>query len=139
MSWHMHAVEWPFVPLTNPPIPQVSASDDSTHPIDAFLLKQLEDEGLTMNPTATPRALVRRAYNDLIGLPPSMETVTNLEMDPSEANWERLIRNLLNRPQYGERWQAIGWILCVLPKQTAMNVTVPNLRPGATGITSSSP
>jgi hypothetical protein len=109
MSWHMHAVEWPFVPLTNPPIPQISASDGSTHPIDAFLLKKLEAEGLTMNPTATPRALVRRACNDLIGLPTSMEMVTKLEMDPSEANWERLIWNLLNRPQYGERW-ASHWL-----------------------------
>jgi len=41
------------------------------NPIDAFVFAQLEAKGLTPNPAASRRELIRRAYFDLIGLPPA--------------------------------------------------------------------
>ncbi len=85
---------WAFQPLK-------SSHGDS---IDSLLSDALSRRGLTMNPPATPRALVRRAYFDLHGMPPSPEAVAAFEADPSAEAWERLIDRLLASPHYGERW-----------------------------------
>ncbi|OYV78415.1 MAG: hypothetical protein B7Z73_19835, partial [Planctomycetia bacterium 21-64-5] len=60
---------WAFTPPQQAPLPQVGV----THPIDAFVLSRLNERGLTLAPAATPAALCRRLYLDLIGLPPSRE------------------------------------------------------------------
>jgi hypothetical protein len=48
--------------------------------------------------------LVRRAYFDLIGLPPTPEQIEAFEREPPQDAWVRLIDQLLASPQYGERW-----------------------------------
>ena len=48
--------------------------------------------------------LVRRAYLDLIGLPPSPAEVSAFVNDKSTNAWEKLIDRLLASPHYGERW-----------------------------------
>ena len=57
---------------------------------------------------AAPRAdrltLVRRAYLDLIGLPPTPAEVAAFLADQTPSAWERLIDRLLASPHYGERW-----------------------------------
>ncbi|MBM4077678.1 MAG: DUF1549 domain-containing protein, partial [Planctomycetes bacterium] len=53
---------------------------------------------------ASKQTLVRRAYFDLLGLPPSPEQVDRFINDSSENAWEKLIAELLASPQYGERW-----------------------------------
>ena len=55
-------------------------------------------------PRADARTLVRRAYFDLIGLPPPPERVEKFAADPSPGAWAALIDELLAMPQYGERW-----------------------------------
>src|SRR6185369_6557585 len=71
---------------------------------DAFLLTKLETAGLAPAPPADPVALIRRAYYDLTGLPPSPEEVEQFVADPSDAAYERLVNRLLESPQYGEKW-----------------------------------
>ena len=44
-------------------------------PIDAFVLAKLASKGWTLSPPADKRTLIRRAYFDLHGLPPSMAEV----------------------------------------------------------------
>ncbi len=73
-------------------------------PIDAFLLARLEDAGLTPNPEADRRTLIRRVTFDLTGLPPSPEEVEAFENDPNPDAYERLVERLLSSPRYGERW-----------------------------------
>lgn len=94
---------WAFQPVTTPVVPKVKGRG-AAHPIDAFVLARLQERGLAMNKAATPREQVRRAYFDLIGLPPTPEDVAAFERDPSDAAWEVLVNRLLASPQYGERW-----------------------------------
>ncbi len=81
----------------------------SPHPIDQLISTRLNETGFSPSPQATPREQIRRAYFDLIGLPPSFEEVQAFENDPTDENWERILTDLLNRPQFGER-QASAWL-----------------------------
>jgi hypothetical protein len=94
---------WAFQPVQLPPIPPTSNSQ-SRNFIDAFVLAKLKERKLAMNPPATPRELVRRAYFDLLGLPPTPEEVATFEKNPSDRAWAELLDRLLVSPQYGERW-----------------------------------
>lgn len=95
---------WAFQPIQRPDTPTVKASDRVVTPIDALVLQKLEAHNLTMAPQADKTTLVRRAYFDLIGLPPTFEQVQAFVNDPSPGAWERLIDDLLQSPHYGERW-----------------------------------
>jgi hypothetical protein len=48
--------------------------------------------------------LIRRAYFDLHGLPPTPEQVEEFVNDQSSDAYEKLIERLLASPRYGERW-----------------------------------
>ncbi len=74
------------------------------NPIDAFILAKLEAKGLKPNPPATKRELIRRAYYDLTGLPPTPEEVEAFVADPSPSAYEALVDRLLDSPHYGEKW-----------------------------------
>lgn len=78
--------------------------DGAANPIDAFVLGTLRAKGLTPAPPADRRTLIRRAWFDLVGLPPPPERVERFEKDPSPDAWPKLIDELLASPQYGERW-----------------------------------
>ena len=47
---------------------------------------------------------MRRAYLDLLGLPPTLEETAEFLSDTERGAWERLIDRLLASPHYGERW-----------------------------------
>ncbi|HAE20268.1 MAG TPA: hypothetical protein DCG41_13705, partial [Verrucomicrobiales bacterium] len=53
---------------------------------------------------ATKRTLIRRAYLDLHGLPPSTSQIEAFLSDERPDAWGRLIDELLKSPRYGERW-----------------------------------
>ncbi len=55
-------------------------------------------------PVAEKRTLVRRAYLDLLGIPPTYEQVTAFQNDTAPDAFARLVDQLLNSPLYGERW-----------------------------------
>ncbi len=66
-------------------------------------------------PLAEPLALMRRAYYDLIGLPPSPEEVDAYQRDPNPRRYDELIDRLLESPHYGECWgrhwlDAVGYV-----------------------------
>jgi hypothetical protein len=101
---------WAFQPVVRPAIPEAGSGSGAGsksvkgHPIDAFLGERLREKGLELSSSASPRELVRRAYFDLLGLPPAPEVVEAFERDPSDAAWESLVTGLLASPAYGERW-----------------------------------
>ena len=79
------------------------------NPIDRFVLGRLETAGLEPAPQAGRRALVRRAYFDLLGLPPTPEQTEAFVKDNSPEAWSKLIDTLLASKHYGERW-ARHWL-----------------------------
>jgi hypothetical protein len=93
---------WAFKLPVQAPLPVVSA--DLKNPIDRFLEKARLDRGLKAAPRADRLTLLRRAYLDLIGLPPSPAEIAAFMADTTPGAWDRLIDKLLASPHYGERW-----------------------------------
>ncbi|MSV30852.1 MAG: DUF1553 domain-containing protein [Bryobacterales bacterium] len=91
----------------NPPAVKNAAAVRS--PIDAFVLHKLEAKGLRLNPEAAREKLIRRAYFDLTGLPPTPEEVQSFAADGSPVAYAGLIDRLLASERYGERW-ARHWL-----------------------------
>ena len=98
---------WAFVPLKMTSVPKVKNSQWVSNEIDHFVLSKLEAAGLQPNNPAQHRALLRRLYFDIIGLPPAPEEVANFltaaDGNPRAA-LESVVDQLLNSPHYGERW-----------------------------------
>ena len=92
---------WAFRPPVPAPVPP---SDVYTHPVDRFLEAARHGAGVEASPRADRLTLLRRAYLDLIGLPPTPEQIDAFLADTERGAWERLIEQLLDSPHYGERW-----------------------------------
>jgi mono/diheme cytochrome c family protein len=100
-EWQNH---WAFEPVQDPAPPRVERSGWEDNPIDAFVLERLTAAGLQPNPQADKRTLVRRAYYDLWGLPPTAAQIEAFVNDESDDAWPRLIDELLESHHYGEKW-----------------------------------
>ncbi len=100
---------WPWTKLVEPEVPQVWNKEWSEHPIDAFVLKKLEEQGLQSASSASPRALLRRVQFGLVGLPPDPQEMRKFLQDPSPQEYRRRINQLLDDDSYGERW-ARHWL-----------------------------
>jgi len=103
------ADHWSFSAPREHPLPEVRQAGWLTAPIDRFVLAKLEQAGLAPSPEADRRTLIRRAYYDVIGLPPSPEEVRRFVEDQDPRAFERMVERLLDRPGYGERW-ARHWL-----------------------------
>jgi hypothetical protein len=95
---------WAFQPIRRPDVPDDSTTTWDDQPIDGFVFSRLAAKKLLPSRSASKRQLARRLYFDLIGLPPTYEEVEKFVADPSPQAFENLVNDLLNRPQYGERW-----------------------------------
>jgi hypothetical protein len=95
---------WSFQPLRRVDAPPVQNGSWCRTPVDRFVMAKLEANGIAPNPIADRRKLIRRAYFDLIGLPPAPEEVETFVNDPAPDAYERLIGRLMKNPHYGERW-----------------------------------
>jgi hypothetical protein len=93
---------WAFQKPVKSAVPQVPGNP--ANPIDAFLEKTRIEKGLKAAPQADRITLLRRAYLDLIGLPPTPAEANEFLADQSPRAWENLIDRLLASPHYGERW-----------------------------------
>jgi hypothetical protein len=93
---------WAFQKPIRPPAP--AGVRANANPIDAFLEKERVKRGLRPAPPADRTTLLRRAYLDLIGLPPTPGETAAFLADSSPRAWENLIESLLASPHYGERW-----------------------------------
>lgn len=86
---------WSFQPLQNVMPPQVKNTPWVRTDIDRFILARLEAKGLSPNEEPGRRALVRRVYFDVWGLPPEPGEVEAFVGDTSPDAYERLIDRLL--------------------------------------------
>jgi len=100
---------WAFQPPHTAAVPKPARAGWSSNPIDAFLFAKMSEKGLTPSPRADSRTLIRRAYLDLTGLPPSPEEVSAFVNDKTPDAYQKLVDRLLASPHYGERW-ARHWL-----------------------------
>jgi hypothetical protein len=101
-KWGKH---WSFEKLQRPEIPERHA-----HPIDAFVLRRLEQEGMAFSQPANVRTLLRRLSFDLTGLAPTPELSASLDDSPNdEAYWARVTEDMLASPHHAER-MAMWWL-----------------------------
>jgi len=98
---------WAFQTLKKPEVPI-----SGLNPVDAFVRAKLNREKIKPAPAAHFRNLVKRAYLDLHGLPPTPYEIYQFRLawdkDPDKA-WTDLIDRLLDSPHYGER-SAQHWL-----------------------------
>jgi hypothetical protein len=94
---------WAFRPVAkrNPP---TDPSGWSANAVDRFIAQGFRSQGLKPVSAAPKGVLLRRAYFDLLGLPPTPEEVRAFVADESPTAFEEIIDRLLASPQYGERW-----------------------------------
>ena len=100
---------WAFQPPRRPEVPAVRQAGLVRNPIDSFLLEKLESRQLGYSPGADRLVLLRRAYLDLIGMPPTASEVEAYLNDQRSNAYEQMIERLLASPHYGERW-AQHWL-----------------------------
>lgn len=72
--------------------------------VDRFILARLEEEHIKPAPDADRRALGRRLYYDLTGLPPTPEQLDAWVHDRSTNAVEKLVDQLIASPHFGETW-----------------------------------
>ena len=79
------------------------------NPIDHFVLKQLETNGLKPSPEASRELLIRRVTFDLTGLPPTLAEVDAFVNDQSPNAYEKVVDRLLASKSYAER-MTLHWM-----------------------------
>jgi hypothetical protein len=96
---------WAFQPVGTVTPPALDRQADWVrNPVDAFILKTLQDRGLSPSRAADDRTWLRRIHYDLIGLPPTPEQVAEFLADKSPNAREKVVDRLLADPGYGIRW-----------------------------------
>ena len=95
---------WAYVPVSRPDVPVVRDAARVRTPIDAFVLRRLEEKELSLSPEANRRELIRRLKFDLLGLPPTVDEIAEFVNDDAPDAYERLVERFLASPQYGETW-----------------------------------
>lgn len=94
-KWGRH---WSFESIVKPQTPAGRQS------IDSLVSAALAKKGLRLRPAASPQSLVRRLWLDLVGLPPRPEIADRFAAEPSTSAYERMVDELLGKPQFGEHW-----------------------------------
>lgn len=114
---------WAYQPIRKPAVPATKNPQWCWTPVDAFILKKLEEKEMLPGPdagfvpaSATSKGgydelyhrgvILRRASYDLTGLPPTMEELKAFWADPApfRTAFSKVIERLLASPHYGERW-----------------------------------
>ena len=100
---------WSFVNPKKSSPPETIDSNWARGNIDRFILDKLEENGLEPEKEAIPEVIVRRLFFDLLGIPPSFDEIEKYKKVDDPNNYARLIDQLLERPEFGERL-ASSWM-----------------------------
>lgn len=95
----------PFESVVRPPLPTPAIPGfQARNPIDAFLAAEWSARGLRPRPEASREVLLRRVYQDLIGLNPTPEEQRAFLTNAAPDAYEQVVDRLLQDPRHGERW-----------------------------------
>jgi hypothetical protein len=100
---------WAFQPIRRVKVPPVADEAWPINAIDFFVLARLEERGWQPAAQAKPPALLRRVHLDVVGLPPTIAEQEAFAKAPTREAYGRVVRDLLNRKGYGERY-ARRWL-----------------------------
>ena len=103
-NWEPH---WAYTKPKLPNIPEIDIENWASNEIDYFIAKKLNSVGMTPSEKEEKEILIRRAYFDLIGLPPTIQEIDEFVSDNSNNAYEKVIDKLLESKSYGERMAAI--------------------------------
>ena len=103
-NWEPH---WAYTKPKLPNIPEIDLENWASNEIDYFIAKKLKSVGMTPSEKEEKEILIRRAYFDLIGLPPTIQEIDEFVSDNSNNAYEKVIDKLLESKSYGERMAAI--------------------------------
>ena len=95
---------WALRPVEDVSVPSADHRTGGASPIDRFVGARLRARGLRPSLPANRATLLRRAYFDLLGIPPTRADILSFVTDPAPDAFERVVDRLLARPEYGERW-----------------------------------
>ena len=136
-KWPERDEYWAFQPPTTPPLPAGKAA----HPIDRFLEVKLAATKIKPMPSADARTLMRRAYFDLLGVPPTPEEAkafldecrdgSSFEICHSQSSWTACSTTRAT----ANAGRATGWISHAMVRATATRTTRCARTPGVTATT----
>jgi hypothetical protein len=95
---------WSMMPLKPVEVPRAVDAEWCRNPIDAFVLKELDSNGLRPSPESSRREILRRVTLGLIGLVPESQEYKAFEQDTVPEAYERQVDRLLSSEQYGVRF-----------------------------------
>ena len=100
---------WAFVTPVKAKLPEVEDAKWPSNEIDHFILATMEKKGFSPNKESSKPSLIKRAYIDITGLPPTYEEFTQWTNN-NQANWYQLmVKQLLTKPSYGEK-MGVLWL-----------------------------
>jgi len=99
-----NSLHWAYQPLSDAPPPKPKNTAWARNAVDHFILAKLEAKNIQPAPDAEPASLVRRAYYDLTGLPPTPEEINVFSGSDPRKSFPELVDRLLASPRFGERW-----------------------------------
>ena len=97
---------WSFQPIKKVALPFLTRNPEK-HPVDRFLQHKMAKADLKPSETADPLTVLRRLTFAITGLPPTIQQQSNfIDLLPNgmQDAVEKLSDELLNSPQFGERW-----------------------------------
>ena len=103
-NWEPH---WAYTKPKLPNVPEIDIENWASNEIDYFIAKKLKSVEMTPSEKEEKEILIRRAYFDLIGLPPTIQEIDEFVSDNSNNAYEKVIDKLLESKSYGERMAAI--------------------------------
>lgn len=92
------------VPYANEVADDVYAKEPKRNFVDQLVLKQLRRLNLPPSPPASDAAFLRRVHLDTIGTLPRVEEVEAFLADKAEGKRDRVIEDLLARPEFVDYW-----------------------------------
>jgi hypothetical protein len=104
IDWTKARELWSLQPVQKPDVAKLKSSAWAKTDIDRLIADRWEAENLMPVADAAKAQLLRRAYFDLIGLPPTAEQLQAFLADDSSQAFAKVIDEVLASPRFGERW-----------------------------------
>jgi hypothetical protein len=100
---------WSFVAPKKAALPKIDNTKWVKNEIDYFIAEKIEEKKLAPNAIAEKENLIKRAYIDLNGLPPTYNELQSWLNNNNENWYASLMDQLMNKPAYGEKMSVL-WL-----------------------------